>query len=312
MENYLIAMGVTVGIYAVMALGLNITWGTAGMVNLGAIGFVAIGAYTSALSSIGLDLPIGVAMIAATLIAGLAGAFVAATTAGLRSDYLAIATLAASETVRIVATNETWLTNGTDGISGIPGPFRAMLSPLQFNCFYLALVVVIAACVYVLMQRLSYSPFGRVLRAIRDDDSVVETAGKSVLKAKVAAFSIGCGVLGLGGALYAHYTSFIVPDLFVPLFTLYIKLSLLIGGIGNNRGGIAGAFMLVLFLESTRFIFPYLPDLSPVQVAAARELLICAALLLVLKRRKRGLIPEPNDHRFLPTHFSNNNKNLAH
>ena len=90
------------------------------------------------------------------------------------------------------------------------------------------------------MQRLSYSPFGRVLRAIRDDEQVAAVAGKRVLAFKVLAFAIGCAVLGLAGALYAHYTSFVVPDIFVPLLTLYIKMALLSGGVGNNRGAVLG------------------------------------------------------------------------
>jgi branched-chain amino acid transport system permease protein len=98
--------------------------------------------------------------------------------------------------------------------------------------------------------------------------------------------------LGLAGALYAHYTSYIAPDIFVPLLTLYIKLALLAGGLGNNRGAILGAFAIVFLLESTRFVIPLIPGISPVQGAAIREFLAATLLLGMLRYRPAGLLPE--------------------
>src|SRR5436853_1734301 len=236
MENYLIALGVSAGIYALMALGVNVIWGMAGMVNLGLVGFFAVGAYVSALLTLKLGLPIAAGMGAGALATSLVGALVALITVRLRGDYLAIVTLGFAETIRIVASNAIGLTNGTDGISGIPGPYRGALSPGAFNLLYLGIVAVIVAITYVCTQRLRMSPFGRVLRAIRDDEQVAAVAGKHVTLFKIKAFAIGSAALGLAGALYAHYTSYIAPDIFVPLFTLYIKLALLAGGLGNNRG----------------------------------------------------------------------------
>jgi branched-chain amino acid transport system permease protein len=143
-----------------------------------------------------------------------------------------------------------------------------------------------------MLQRLSRAPFGRVLRGIREDEQVVQVAGKNVVMFKVKAFAIGTAALGLAGAMYAHFTSFIAPDLFAPLLTLYIKLSLLAGGLGNNLGAVVGAVLVVFFLESTRFIVPLVPGLSHVQAASLREILIAVALLLILRVRARGLIPE--------------------
>jgi branched-chain amino acid transport system permease protein len=295
-ENYIVALGVTAGLYALMAVGLNVIWGMAGLVNLGLVGFFAVGAYTSALLTTKLGVSIGLGMVAGTIAGGVAGALVAMITARLRGDYLAIVTLGFAEAFRITASNETWLTNGTDGISGIPGPWRGTLSPLQFNVMYLALVAVIVLVAYILAQRLSYSPFGRVLRAIRDDEQVAAVAGKPVLAFKVLAFSIGCAVLGLAGALYAHYTSYIVPDIFVPLLTLYIKMALLSGGVGNNRGAVLGGVVVVVFLEGTRFITPLIPGLGAVQGAALQQFLVTASLLVILRFRTRGLVPETRDH----------------
>ena len=291
MENYLIAMAVSGGIYALMALGVNVMWGFAGMVNLGLVGFFAVGAYASALLTKG-GYAIVVGMIAAALIASAVGALVSLVTVRLRGDYLAIVTLGFAETIRIVASNAIPLTNGTDGISGIPGPYRGQLSPEQFNLLYLGIVAVIVAIAYVGADRLRASPFGRVLRAIRDDEQVAAVAGKHVTLFKVKAFALGSAALGLAGALYAHYTSYIAPDIFVPLFTLYIKLALLAGGLGNNRGAIVGAFAVVLLLEGSRFLIPLFPGLTPVQGAAVREFLVAVVLILMLRYRPAGLVPE--------------------
>src|SRR6202035_1511626 len=132
MENYLISMAVSAGIYALMALGLNVIWGMAGMVNLGLVGFFAVGAYVSALLTLKLGLPIAVGMLAGAIAASLVGVAVTLVTVRLRGDYMAIVTLGFAETIRIVASNEIWLTNGTDGLSGIPGPLRTELSPEGF------------------------------------------------------------------------------------------------------------------------------------------------------------------------------------
>ena len=296
MENYVIAMAVSAGIYALMALGLNVIWGLAGMVNLGLVGFFAVGAYVSALLTMKLGLPIAAGMAAGALATSLVGVLVALITVRLRGDYLAIVTLGFAETIRIVASNTIWLTNGTDGISGIAGPYRGTLSPEAFNLLYLAVVGAIVAVAYVLAERLRASPFGRVLRAIRDDEQVAAVAGKHVALFKVKAFAIGAGALGLAGALYAHYTSYIAPDIFVPLLTLYIKLALLAGGVGNNRGAVLGAFVVVFFLESTRFVVPLIPGLSYVQGAALRELLISTSLIVILRFRAQGLVPELRAH----------------
>jgi len=291
MENYLIAMAVSAGIYALMALGVNVMWGFAGMVNLGLVGFFAVGAYTSALlTKAGSPIPVG--MLAAAVLASAVGVVVSLVTVRLRGDYLAIVTLGFAETIRIVASNAIWLTNGTDGISGIPGPYRGTLSPEAFNLLYLAVVAAVVAVAYVCMERLRASPFGRVLRAIRDDEQVAAVAGKHVTLFKVKAFAIGSAALGLAGALYAHYTSYIAPDIFVPLFTLYIKLALLAGGLGNNRGAIVGAFAVVFLLEATRFAIPWVPGATPVQGAAIREFLVAVLLIVMLRYRPAGLLPE--------------------
>jgi branched-chain amino acid transport system permease protein len=292
MLNYLLAMLTFAGLYMLMALGLNIIWGMAGMINLGLVGFFGVGAYVSALLTLKLGVAIPLGWLAGAVAAAIAGAVVAILTARFRGDYLAIVTLGFSEVVRLVASNEIWLTNGTDGISGIPGPWRGSLGPEDFNLLFLALVGAMVAGAVAVLQRLRHSPFGRVLRAIRDDDQVAAVAGKRVIFFKVEAFMVGAAIIGLAGALYGQYTSFIAPDLLAPLITIYIVLALSAGGTGNNWGAVLGALLVVFFLESTRFLKDALPFLKPVQVAATREFIIAAGLILVLRFRPQGLVPE--------------------
>ncbi|MBU8543913.1 MULTISPECIES: branched-chain amino acid ABC transporter permease [Roseomonadaceae] len=300
MDAYLIAMLVFAGFYALMALGLNVIWGLTGMVNLGLVGFFALGAYASALLTTKLFWPMPLGWAAGAVVAAAAGAVMALIVARLRGDYLAIVTLGFAEVIRLTASNEIWLTNGTDGISGIPGPWRGDVSPPEFNLIYLGIVWTAVAVVFVLLARLSHSPFGRVLRAIREDEDVAAVAGKPVLWFKVRAFTIGAAVLGGAGALYAHYNAYIAPDGFAPLLTIYIVLALTAGGVGAMRGAIIGALFVIALLESTRFLSAIIPGVSPVQKAALREGAIALSLILLLRFRPQGLIPEKTRTKAFP------------
>jgi branched-chain amino acid transport system permease protein len=182
-----------------MALGLNLIWGMAGMIDLGLVGFFAVGAYVSALATRKLGAPIPLGVAAAFVIAAVAGVLMALITARQRGDYLAIITLGFSEVVRLTASNEIWLTNGTDGISGIPGPWRGRVPPETFNVISLVIVATVVAIVLFVMERVRHSPYGRVLRAVRDDDQVASVAGKHVVGFKVQAFALSAGVLGVAG-----------------------------------------------------------------------------------------------------------------
>ena len=285
-------MAVFAGCYALMALGLNLIFGLAGMVNLGLVGFFAIGAYASALLTVKLHLPMLAGWGAAIVLAAALGAVVAVITARLRGDYLAIVTLGFSEVIRLAAANEIWLTNGTDGISTIPAPGRGVLTPLLFNLQFVVIVWTVVGLSAWLLARLSAAPFGRVLRAIREDDVVAAVAGKRVLAFKVQAFALGAGLLGLAGALYAHFNAYVAPDAFQPLITIYVVLALTAGGTGTMRGAVLGAVLVIALTESTRFFGGAFPGLKPVQFAALREASIGVALILVLYFRPDGIIPE--------------------
>jgi branched-chain amino acid transport system permease protein len=292
MENYLIAMLAFAGLYGLMALGLNVMFGLAGMVNLGLVGFVAVGAYASALLTVRLGWPMPLGWLAGAVLAGAAGAGVAVIVARLQGDYLAIVTLGFAEVVRLIASNEIWLTNGTDGISGIPGPWRGALTPGQFNLVFCLIAWGFVAVAVWLLGRVSAAPFGRVLRAIREDEMVAAVAGKRVLAFKIKAFAVGAFVLGLAGALYGHFNAFIAPDAFQPLLTIYVVLALVAGGTGRMLGAVLGAVVLVTVMEGTRFLAHAAPGLSPLQGAALREMAVGLLLILLLRLRPQGILPE--------------------
>ena len=291
MLNYLLFIATIGGVYALLALSLNLIWGGAGMVNLGLAGFFAVGAYASALATTAAHAPILVGWALALVAAGAAGLVVTLSTTRLREDYLAIVTLGFAEVVRLVAANEIWLTRGTDGISGIPGPWKSALGR-DFNAVYFVILLVVLAAVFLLMRRIDRSPYGRALRAIREDAQVAQVAGKPVLRFKAQTFALSAAIAGLAGALYGHFTSYIAPDLFLPLITVYVFLAVASGGVGNPKGALIGAFLLIALLETARFFVELIPAVTAVQRAALKELLIAVTLLLVLRLMPGGLVPE--------------------
>ena len=290
MTGYLVAIATLVGIRALLALGLNVQWGMTGLVNLGVVAFFGIGAYTSGLLAVaGVALPL--AWVAALVTSGVAGAALALAALRLREDYLAIVTLGGAEVVRLFLLNETWLTRGANGITGIPRPLAAWF-PAQYDLFYLGLVVLAVGVVYVVLERVRRSPFGRVLRAIREDETVAAVAGKTVVRFKVQAFVIGAVIAGLAGILFGHYLAYIEPNMFLPQETLFVWLALILGGSGNNRGAIAGAVLLLGLLEGSRFAKDLIPFLTGVRLAAAQQMLVGLLLVVLMIKRPEGLLPE--------------------
>jgi branched-chain amino acid transport system permease protein len=289
--SYLLFIATIGGIYGLLALSLNLIWGGTGMVNLGLAGFFAVGAYASALLTTAGRAAIPAGWLLALIAGGLAGLIVTLSTTRLREDYLAIVTLGFAEAVRLVATNEIWLTRGTDGISGIPGPWKRALGG-DFNAVYFLVVLAVLLMVFWLMRRIDRSPYGRTLRAIREDAQVAQVAGKPVLRFKTEAFVLSAAIAALAGALYAHFISYIAPDLFLPLITVYIFLSVASGGTGRPAGAVLGAYLVMALLESSRFLVEVIPDVTAVQRAALKEMLIALALILVLRLKPSGLLPE--------------------
>ena len=291
MLTYLLFALVVGSVYALLAQSLMLSWGLAGLVNLGLAGFFAVGAYASAMPTTWGHAPVALGLLSATAAGGIAGLVVCFSTLRLRDDYLAIVTLGFAEIVRLVASNEIWLTGGTDGISGIPGLLPRGAGPL-FHLGSLAIAALAVTAVYLLQRRLLASPWGRALRAVREDQTVAAVAGKNVVRFKAQAFSLAAAIAGLAGGLYGHYTSYVAPDQFGPLITVYVFLAVTAGGNARPGGAVLGAYLLVAFLEATRFLAELAPGISALQRAALREILVGLGLVLVLSLRPDGLLPE--------------------
>ncbi len=290
MTAYLTAIATLVGIRALLTLGLNVQWGLTGLVNLGVVAFFAIGAYSAALLAVtGVALPL--AWASAIVLAVVAGIVMAMVALRLREDYLAIVTLGFAEVLRLFLLNEAWLTKGANGVTGIPRPLHAVFGR-HYDLFYLAVVLAAVALVYWTLQRVAGSPFGRVLRAIREDETVAAVAGKSVFHFKVQAFAVGAAIAGLAGIFFAHYLAYIEPNMFLPQETLFVWLALILGGSGNNRGALLGSVVLLGLLEGSRFAKDVIPFLTGVRLAAAQQMLVGIILVALMIHRPDGLLPE--------------------
>jgi branched-chain amino acid transport system permease protein len=291
---YLVFFVAIAGTFALACLGLNLQWGTTGLFNVGVAGFVAVGAYTSAILTAppspdrlgGPAWPIAVGWLGAAVAAGLVALGVGAVTLRLRHDYLAIATFGVAVTIQLLAMNLVRVTGGPFGIHGVPRPFTgAVASPLGRNVAYVALVVLLVGAVYLALERLVAGPWGRVLRGIREDEAAASF--------RLQAFTLGAMVMGLAGAVYAHFIGFVAPEDFLSILTFQVWTMLVVGGSGNNRGAIAGAVVVwALWTASGALMTAVLPQALQARSAALQTVLIGLALAAVLLVRPRGLLGE--------------------
>jgi branched-chain amino acid transport system permease protein len=289
-------------IFAVIVLGLNLQWGFTGLFNVGVAGFVAVGAYTSAILTAppyseslgGFGLPVAVGWLGAMAASGLVALLVGVVALRLRHDYLAIATFGIAVTLQLVALNARWLTGGPFGLQFIPRPMQPWLGTgIAWNAAYLALVLALLILSYLAIERLVNSPWGRVLRAIREDETAAEALGKRAFLFRLQSFVIGCSLMGLGGALYAHFVAYIAPEDFLPILTFQLWAMLIVGGAGNNRGAILGAFVVWLIWSlSGGAIRALLPQSEQARGAALQVALVGIMLAGMLVWRPQGLIGE--------------------
>jgi branched-chain amino acid transport system permease protein len=291
MIAYLTTLLVLVAISALVGLALNLQWGVAGLVNFGVVGFVALGAYATAL----LAPPLGwfAAMIAAAALCALASIVLAFLSIRLEENYLAIVTIGFGEVVRILLLNETWLTGGALGIADIPRPFVSLVAPARYDAVLLGFSLALVAIVFVLLEILVRSPFGRVLRAVRDDATLAAALAKPVLLLRIKAFAVGGAVMGLAGALHAFYLTYIDPSQFTSIITAYAFMAVIAGGRGSNIGLLFGAGIIMALLESTRFLKDAVEAIDGTQLAALRLGLIGVGIVVLLILRPQGLLPEP-------------------
>lgn len=290
LENpYLIHVGTIAGLYVLMALGLNITVGYAGLFDFGYAAYYAIGAYCAAILSVSLGWPFWLTMPAAVATAALGGALVAAPALRVRGHYLALVTLGFGQIVYLLAINLESLTGGVDGIGGIPSPrigAFAFLSPVsiggfrlpyQVNFYYL--VALAAIVLFVFTRRIVVSRQGRALASMLDDEVAAACSGIDVVRYKVGAFASGASFGGLSGAIYAHMVGYIDPQNF-PFFESVVLLCMVImGGAGNPVGVVVGAVLLTFIPEKLRIFQDY------------RMLLFGLSLVFLMLYRPAGLFP---------------------
>ncbi|WP_115863465.1 branched-chain amino acid ABC transporter permease [Halorussus litoreus] len=329
--SFLVTIATIGCIYGLLTLGLNVHYGYTGLLNFGHVAFFAAGAYTSAIVTMpppstvtnasyeiwfNLPMPFGfpVSLAAAAVVGGLLAFLIGLTSVRLGTHYLAIATFALAGVFSDVLVNEAWLTNGSFGMNSVPKPARAMLSADAWQLAYLGFAVATLAGTYLVLTRLMDAPFGRLLKGVRESEPAAKTLGKDANVVKLKSFVIGGMIAGLAGGIYAHYLGSVVTAQFVPHVTFTVWAAMLLGGAASNTGAVAGAFLVVAFEESTRFIttlynwiqsvlpevlsgilpalFGPLPN-NPSFIPSMRFVVIGILFVLVVRYRPEGLFGDP-------------------
>jgi branched-chain amino acid transport system permease protein len=289
MLTYVQNILIYIGIFAILAVSLNLEYGFTGLGNFGKVAFVMLGAYAYGIASThGLN-PV-FCFILAAVVSGLFGLLVSLPALRLREDYLAIVTLTFGEILRMILKSEEGIANGVRGLSISPAlPFH--LSGYQAGLLgNIVLVFVFLAGCYVLVQMVSNSPYGRIMSAIREDQLATDAYGKHVTRYKAQVFMMGSAIAGLGGALYAQFVGLIVPDSFLPAMTFTIWIMVILGGPGNNWGAILGATAVQIFQNGANILKDYV--YLPVDPNNLQYILFGVLILLVLFFRPSGLLRE--------------------
>ncbi|MEO6144025.1 MAG: branched-chain amino acid ABC transporter permease [Dermatophilaceae bacterium] len=275
---YAINVMTTAAIFVMLASGLNIVVGYCGLLDLGYIAFMAVGAYTAGIVSKSFDLPLLFTLPAVLVMTILAGLIIGAPTLRLRSDYLAIVTLGFGEITRITANNLS-VTGGPSGIFGIPGLLEIGDFTLQEPVvFYYATVLTVAAFVLA-SARLGKSRLGRAWRFVREDEDAAEAMGIHTYKVKLLAYIFGAIWGGFGGVLFAAHLTAVSPQSFIFLQSALVLMAVVLGGMGNMRGVVIGALVISLLPEVLR------------DLASQRYLAFGLLLVIVMVFRPQGFWP---------------------
>lgn len=287
---YFLDIIVFIGIFAIVALSLNLEYGFTGLGNFGKVAFFLAGAYTYAILMERTGIPFYLSLIIAMLVSAGIGLLVALPTLRLREDYLAIVTLAIGEILRLIVKTEDWLAHGVWGITVPPAISWSGASVIVMRIVNVGLVYFCLILCFIIVQLMTRSPYGRVLRAIREDEVAAETLGKNRVKYKAQVFMLGSALAGLGGGLYAQYMQFIDPYMFMPMVTFTVWMMVIVGGPANNWGVLLGAVLVILFERGARMIKDYL--LLPVDPINLQYILFGVLVIFVLAYRPQGLFKE--------------------
>jgi branched-chain amino acid transport system permease protein len=295
--DYWMTIAANVGIYAATAIGLNIVVGLAGLLDLGYVAFLGIGAFVAAnfsgaaAAKVGIELPFLVAAVIAAVVAGIFGAIVGSPTLRVRGDYLAIVTLAFGEIFKKSAQNNIGdLTGGANAIPGVPAinwfgygfdqPLTIGSTKLPSGVLYYVLIIVLVAVVMVVFANLKNSRIGRAWIAIREDEDAARAMGIKTGQAKILAFMIGATLAGLAGAVFAHKTSTVAYDSFQFIESVTLLAAVILGGMGSIPGAVLGAALLLVLPEKLRDFVDF------------RLILFGLALVLIMRFRPQGLVPD--------------------
>lgn len=275
-RDYFLDVAILVGIYIILALGLNVVVGFAGLLNLGFVAFYALGAYTYALLNTRLALGFWTALPFSVGLSAIAGFLLAVPALRLRGDYLAIVTLGFGEITRLILNNWDSLTMGPNGISGIAAPAILSLSLGKLSYFYYLVLLFVLITLFT-TRRVYSSKIGRAWVAIREDEIASSIMGINTTIYKLYAFAFGAFWAGLAGAVFAAKMQFVSPESFTFMESVLILCMVILGGLGSIWGVILGALILVLLPEMLR------------EVQLYRMLTLGAGLVLLMVFRPQGL-----------------------
>jgi ABC-type branched-subunit amino acid transport system permease subunit len=310
--DFWIFVAVIAGIYTIFALGIQLEFGVAGLNNFGQVAFMAVSAYTMAILIVRFEVPMILAASAGILAAIVLGLVLGIPTLRLRADYLAMATIAAGEIVRYLAVNLQWLTGGPVGTVNLAGPGKLASYNDEWLAFQgwvqqllagmvgsaaatrdLAMLVVVWPVALVLVALIALmvrSPWGRALRAVREDEGAAAALGKNVFRLKMQALLIGSALGGLAGVFLAWQLSIFSPADFRPTFTFFAYIIVILGGMTNSWAVPVGALIFGVLYAGTRFL-----DFFPLNLVGSgdraflRLLIVGLALVLLMMYRPQGL-----------------------
>ena len=284
--EYFLHILIISGIYIILTLSLNLIVGFTGLAALGHIAFACVGAYTSSLLALNYGVSPWIGLVIGACFASLLGIIIGFPSIRLKGDYLALATFGFGVIVYSISKNWVDLTRGPMGLPGIP-KFALFGFELQPVWAYLILVLIFIFITALAINRIVDSPFGRILKSIREDEVASLSIGKHVNKYKLIVFIVGAFFAGIAGSLYAHYITFIDPSSFTIMESIAVLLMVVFGGMGSIKGSFIGALILVIFPEMLRFLG------MPSSIAAPlRQMIYGLLLILLMLKRPQGIVGE--------------------
>lgn len=284
--NYLFHILIMIFIYLILSLSLNLVVGYTGLLSLCHAAFYGIGAYTTTLLMMHLNINFFLALLIGIIVSISISFIVSIPSLRLKGDYFLLSTLGFQIIIFSILYNWIDLTRGPYGIPGIPRP---NLFGFEINSIpaFLLLALIISGIVLLINYLLYYSPFGRVLKAIREDEMAVLALGRNTMDFKVSAFAIGAGIAAISGGLYAVYVTYIDPTSFTLDESIFIISIVLLGGSGNLRGPIIGTIFMIILPELLRFIG--MPDTIAPNV---RQMIYGVILVYLMLKRPQGIAGE--------------------